>query len=80
MWTTMEISVGQHKLEQFGLILGTESRLNKSLKHSSGGILSKLQELEQWRMLSIKSLENLPMLLFMQVTLFILHQMPLSET
>merc|ERR1711872_245842 len=35
MLITMEITVGQQQLEHFGLILGAESRLNKSLKDTS---------------------------------------------
>merc|ERR1719499_1203155 len=80
MLITMEITVGQQLLEHFGLILGAESRLNKSLKDTSGGTLSKLQELEQWQMSLIQNPENGTMLLFMQVALSILHRMPKSET
>merc|ERR1719378_1894192 len=76
MLITMEITVGQQLLEHFGLILGAESRLNKSLKDTSGGTLSKLQELEQWPMSLIQNLENGTMLLYMQVALFILHRIP----
>merc|ERR1719334_2427592 len=78
MLITMEITVGQQLLEHFGLILGAESRLNKSLKDTSGGTLSKLQELEQWQISLIQNPENGAMLLFMQVALFILHRMPKS--
>merc|ERR1711973_420176 len=70
MLITMEITVGQQLLEHFGLILGAESRLNKSLKDTSGGTLSKLQELEQWQMSLIQNPENGTMLLFMQVAPF----------
>merc|ERR1712111_90421 len=74
MLITMEITVGQQLLEHFGLILGAESRLNKSLKDTSGGTLSKLQELELWLMSLIQNPESGTMLLFMQVALFILHR------
>merc|ERR1712221_20492 len=57
----------------------TNTWCNKSLKDTSGGTLSKLQELEQWPMSLIQNPENGTMLLFMQIALFILLRMPKSE-